>query len=80
MTNSYADCPDFGTIYSTLHSGPSHEFSEYLIQDGFLFKGVKLYVPKTSVRDFLIWELHAGGLARYFEKNKTIATVEDHFF
>ena len=38
------------------------------------------YVPQTSVQDFIVWEVHAGGLASHFEKNKTIAQVEEQFY
>ena len=60
--------------------GPSTEFSEYVLRDGYLFKGNRLFVPKTSLRDFLIWEIHAGGLAGHFGRNKTILAVEDQFY
>jgi hypothetical protein len=32
------------------------------------------------VRDFLIWEIHAGGLSGHFGRNKTIEEVERQFF
>lgn len=37
-------------------------------------------VSQGSLRDFVIWELHFGGLAGHFGKDKTILLVEDHFF
>ena len=59
--------------------GSSSEHSEYTLLDGYLFKENRLCVPKTSVRDFLIWEIHAGGLAGHFGRNKTILAMEDQF-
>lgn len=50
------------------------------MHDGFLFKGTRLCISRTSVRDFLILELHAGGIARNFGRDKTIALVEDLFY
>jgi hypothetical protein len=32
------------------------------------------------MRDFLIWEIHAGGLSGHFGRNKTIEEVEHQFF
>jgi hypothetical protein len=32
------------------------------------------------VRDFLIWEIHVGGLSGHFGRNKTIEEVERQFF
>uniref|UniRef100_A0A2N9EPA1 Chromo domain-containing protein n=1 Tax=Fagus sylvatica TaxID=28930 RepID=A0A2N9EPA1_FAGSY len=40
----------------------------------------KLCIPRTSVRDFLVWELHAGGLAGHFGRDKTIEEVERQFY
>ena len=72
----YEDCPDFKHIVSFLKQGPSREFSEYTLQDGYLFKNNRLCVSRTSVRDFLIWEIHAGGLSGHFGRNKTIYALE----
>ena len=80
LKEEYEFCPDFGKIYESVKLGPSTEFSEYVLRDGYLFKGNRLCVPKTSLRDFLIWEIHAGGLAGHFGRNKTILAVEDQFY
>ena len=32
------------------------------------------------MREFLIWETHAGGLSGFFGRNKTIEEVEHQFF
>src|SRR5262249_13471271 len=73
-------CPDFGPILATLHAGPSREFSDYLLQDGYLFRGDRLCILRTYVRDFLVWELHAGGLVGHFGRDKTIELVERRFY
>ena len=80
LKSEYSTCPDFGHIYHSLQQGPSSEHSDYILLDGYLFKENRLCIPKTSVREFLIWEAHAGGLAGHFGRNKTILAMEDQFF
>jgi len=53
---------------------------EFVIHDWFLFQGYKLCIPTTSFRDFLVWEMHAGGLVGHLGKDRTIALVEDRFY
>ena len=53
---------------------------DYTLQDGYLFKANKLCIPRSSVRDFLVWEIHAGGLANHFGRDKTIEEVERQFY
>ncbi|XP_050387198.1 uncharacterized protein LOC126803432 [Argentina anserina] len=79
LNEEYLSCPDFGGIYSALLEKQSKS-AEFVLQDGFLFKGTKLCIPCTSVRDFLILELHAGGIVGHFSRDKTIALVEDRFY
>ena len=59
---------------------PCREMYGFLLQDGYLFRFRKLCIPRTSLRDFLSWELHAGGLAGHFGQNKTIEAVEHRFY
>ena len=80
LKDEYETCPDFSIIFQALNQGPSSDHSEYTLLDGYWFKENKLCVPKTSLRDFIIWEIHAGGLAGHFGRNKTILVVEDQFY
>ena len=80
LKEEYEFCPNFKKIYESVKLGPSTEFSEYVLRDGYLFKENRLCVPKTSLKDFLIWKIHAGGLAGHFGCNKTILAVEDQFY
>jgi hypothetical protein len=80
LRDEYESCPDFGQVHATLSSAPHPTIEDYTIQDGYLFKANKLCIPRTSVRDFLVWELHAGGLAGHFGRDKTIEEVERQFY
>ena len=60
IKEEYKNCPDFGNINTNLTTHRS--FREYILQEGYLLKEAKLCILRTSIRDFLIWKLHAGGL------------------
>ena len=79
IKREYELCPDFCDIYAELKDGITREVDGYIIHDGFLFFGRKLCIPQTSLREFLVWELHAGGLAGHFGNEKTIEAVEYRF-
>ena len=75
----YANCPDFQEAWrsatqSTLTS------DEYREDSGYLFFHNRLCIPVGSTRDFLIWELHGGGLAGHFGITKTLRAVEDRYY
>ena len=48
------------------------EFGEYIIQEGLLFKGSQLCVPKGSIRDNIIKEKNCGSLVGHFGVDKTL--------
>ena len=66
LNDDYESCPDFGELYTSLSNAPRPILNDYTLQDGYLFKVNKLCIPRSSVRDFLVWEIHAGGLASHF--------------
>ena len=80
LKNEYSACPDFAIIYNEVSNGNRQEYLDFFVENGYLFKVTKLCVPRTSFRDLLIWEMHAGGLAGHFGRDKTIALVEDSFY
>ena len=40
------------------------------------FLGRKLCITRASLREFFVWELHAGGLTGHFGNEKTIEAIE----
>ncbi|GJY59108.1 transposon ty3-I gag-pol polyprotein [Tanacetum coccineum] len=71
------DDPDFKDLWIKCNTTP---FRDYVRRDGFLFKGRRLCVPLSSVREAIILEAHQGGLAGHFGRDKTVAMVSERFF
>ena len=80
LKDEYFACPYFGIIYDEVSNGNSHEYVDFLVENHYLFKVTKLCMHRTSFRDLLIWEMHAGGLVGHFGRDKPIALVEDRFY
>ena len=76
----YSACLDFSIIYDEVSNSNRHEYVGFLVEIWYLFKMIKLCIPRTSFRDLLIWEMHASGLTGHFGRDKTIALVEDRFY
>jgi hypothetical protein len=51
-----------------------------LIQDGLLFKGNQLCIPKSSMRENLLKEKHSGGLAGHFGHEKTFVQLNSLYY
>ena len=66
LKDDYESCPNFGELYTSLSNASRPILDDYTLQDGYLFKANKLCIPRSLVRDFLVWEIHAGGLASHF--------------
>ena len=80
LKDEYPQCPNFGIIYKESLDNPSPTQGDFLIRERYLFKGAKLCIPRTSLRDFLTWELHAGDLIGHISRDKTIVLVENRFY
>jgi hypothetical protein len=77
---TYKVDPDFGPIYATLCGNPRATYADYSMHEGYIFKGTRLCIPQSSLRELLIQELHSDGLAGHFGCDKTLTLVEDRFF
>ena len=80
IREEYATCPDFGEIHTLLWDGLAREWDDFFLQDGYLFHATQLCIPQGSTCDFIIFEVHVGGLSGHFGRNKTIELVEQQFF
>jgi hypothetical protein len=73
FAEAYKVCMDFGNHF---HS----RFLEYTLQNGLLFKGNQLCVPRGSMRENLIQEKHNGSLSGHFGISKTIELVQRFYY
>nr|GEU85615.1 hypothetical protein [Tanacetum cinerariifolium] len=73
----YRDYPDFKETWSKCNNGSFQQFSKL---DGYLFKGARLCIPLCSLREAIILEGYAGGLAGHFGRDKTLALLCEHFY
>ncbi|RDY04208.1 Retrovirus-related Pol polyprotein from transposon 17.6, partial [Mucuna pruriens] len=64
----YVIDPHFAHIYVSCEKGVHNEF---YMHDGFLFKGNKFCVPKSSLCELLVRVTHRGGLMGHFGIKKT---------
>ena len=80
LVQDYPTCRDFGKIYTSLSWDPPTLLEGFTIINGFLFRRTRLCNPNTSLQDHLIWEIHAEGVVGHFDRDKTIALVEDRFY
>jgi ribonuclease HI len=65
LKDMYCDDPYLKEEYEACENILLRDMSqciEYMIQEGFLFKGNQLCIPKCSMRDNLLKENHSGGL------------------
>ena len=77
LKSLYETDEDLGEIYTTCQRHPKGDF---LIQEGYLFKGTRLCIPKCGTRELLIREVHEGALAGHYGENKTSIMLKEHFY
>ena len=51
-----------------------------MLQEGFLFKGSQLCIPRGSLRENIIKEKHCGDLAGHFGLDKTLDLVRRFYY
>ena len=60
--------------------GQLSKYDEYFIQEGMLFKGIWLCIPRSHMRLNLIKEKHCGGLVGHFGIDKTLSLLKDKYY
>ena len=80
LRNEYSQCPDFDNIYTESQITLVLHKVSFFLEMGIFLKVLSYVFPLLTLRDFLVQELHAEGLAGHFARDKTIALVEDRFY
>jgi hypothetical protein len=83
LRDMYADDPDFREEYEATENlilRYRSQWVEYMIQEGLLFKGNQLCIPKCSMRENLLKEKHSGGLAGHFGHAKMFTKLNESYF
>jgi hypothetical protein len=83
LRDMYKDDSDFKEAYKEAKNQILRDRSqwvEYMIQEGSLFKGNQLCIPKSSMRENLLKEKHNGGLVGHFGHEKTFAKLNESYF
>ncbi|XP_022889046.1 uncharacterized protein LOC111404479 [Olea europaea var. sylvestris] len=80
LKEEYELCPDFRDIFLDLQNGELDTTDDFRLEEGYLFRSNKLCIPKTPVRDFIVWESHADWLTGHFGRDKTIEEIERQFY
>jgi hypothetical protein len=83
LKDMYRDDPDFKEAYEASENPilrDRSQWTKYMIQDGLLFRGNQLCIPKCSMRENLLKEKHSGGLARHFGHDKMFSKLNGSYF
>ena len=67
LKEMYACDPDFSDVFVNCERSGKEGFYRH---DGFLFKGSRLCIPQSSIRELLVREAHSGGLMGHFGVQK----------
>jgi hypothetical protein len=86
LKEMYRDDPDFKEVYEAYEAYENPilrdkiQWTEYMIQDGLLFRGNQLCIPKCSMRENLLKEKHSGGLVGHFDHDKMFSKLNGSYF
>lgn len=78
LKEQYADGEDFADAWSKVQNRQAA--GEFHNHEGFLMRGNQLCIPRSSLREKLIRDLHGGGLAAHLGRDKTVAAVSERFY
>jgi hypothetical protein len=83
LKDMYRDDSDFEDAYEASENlvlRDRIQWIEYLIQDGLLFKGNQLCIPKSSMRLKVLKEKHSGGLDGHFGHDKMFVQLNSLYY
>jgi hypothetical protein len=83
LKDMHCDDPYFKEAYEACENpvlGDRSQWTEYMIQEGLLFKGNQFCIPKFSMRDNLLKEKHSGGLVGHFGHDKTFSQLRSSYY
>ena len=83
LKNLYPQDPDFAEAWKAckeLVAIDRTRWLDYLIQDGMLFKGSQLCIPRSSMRENLIKEKHSGGMVGHSFEIRPLPFLENIIF
>jgi hypothetical protein len=83
LKEMYSDDPNFKEAYEACANPvlrDRSQWAECMIQEGLLFKGNQLCIPKCSMRENLLKEKHNGGLAGHFVCDKKFAQLRSSHY
>jgi hypothetical protein len=83
LRDMYTDDSNFKEAYEVAKNPFLRDrspWTDYMIQDGLLFRGNQLCIPNCSMRENLLKEKHGGGLAGHFGHDKTIEKLSESYF
>jgi len=79
----YAGDKYFQQAYEYLNNPTSYNgnlYAKYFMKDGYFFKGWQLCILDYAMRENIIKELYSGALGGHFDRDKTVALVEDCYY